>query len=44
MHERVALHGGQLSAQPRPGGGFEVRASLPHDVDPTRPLTREERA
>ncbi len=30
MHERVALHGGELTAQPRPGGGFEVRASLPY--------------
>ncbi len=29
MYERVAVHGGRLSAQPRPGGGFVVRASLP---------------
>lgn len=31
MSERVAVHGGRLSAQPRPGGGFVVRASLPLD-------------
>lgn len=29
MHERVALHGGTLSAGPRPTGGYTVRASLP---------------
>ncbi|HYN97216.1 MAG TPA: sensor histidine kinase [Pilimelia sp.] len=29
MRERCALLGGQLTAGPRPGGGFEVRASLP---------------
>ncbi|HEY9288037.1 MAG TPA: histidine kinase, partial [Candidatus Dormibacteraeota bacterium] len=29
MRERVALFGGQLSAEPRPGGGFEVLATLP---------------
>lgn len=34
MHERVAVHGGRLSAQPRPGGGFVVRASLPLDGGP----------
>ena len=34
MHERVALHGGWLTAQPRPAGGFTVRASLPL-ADPT---------
>ncbi|MTE17341.1 sensor histidine kinase [Nocardia aurantiaca] len=29
MRERCLLLGGDLSAQPRPGGGFEVRARLP---------------
>ena len=27
--ERVKVHGGQLDAQPVPGGGFRVRARLP---------------
>jgi signal transduction histidine kinase len=29
MRERAALHGGQLTAGPAPGGGFAVRVSLP---------------
>jgi signal transduction histidine kinase len=29
MHERVTLFGGTLSAGPRAGGGFLVRARLP---------------
>jgi signal transduction histidine kinase len=29
LRERVALYGGRLTAGPRSGGGFELRASLP---------------
>jgi signal transduction histidine kinase len=29
MRERIRLHGGELEAGPRPGGGFEVVARLP---------------
>jgi signal transduction histidine kinase len=29
MRERVALFGGELTARPRPGEGFEVRARIP---------------
>jgi signal transduction histidine kinase len=35
MAERVMLYGGQLSAQRRPGAGFEVRARIPIDGAPT---------
>jgi signal transduction histidine kinase len=38
MHERVAIHGGVLSAGPRTTGGFTVRASLPFSTEPTVPL------
>ena len=31
MRERVALFGGTFAAGARPGGGFEVRATLPYD-------------
>jgi signal transduction histidine kinase len=31
MRERTALFGGTLTAGPRPGDGFEVRALLPYD-------------
>ncbi|HEY2803717.1 MAG TPA: sensor histidine kinase, partial [Actinomycetota bacterium] len=31
MRERAAMFGGEISAGPLPGGGFEVRAVLPLD-------------
>jgi signal transduction histidine kinase len=33
MRERIALYGGELSAQNRPSGGFEVRARIPLSDD-----------
>jgi signal transduction histidine kinase len=35
MRERVALFGGELTAEPRPGRGYEVRARLP--LEETKP-------
>jgi signal transduction histidine kinase len=34
MHERASLLGGQLTAGPRPGGGFRVAARLPVPATP----------
>jgi signal transduction histidine kinase len=36
MRERAALLGGQLTAGPRPGGGFQVQACLPLQPDRAR--------
>ena len=35
MRERCRLLGGELTARPRPGGGFEVQAMLPLEADGT---------
>jgi signal transduction histidine kinase len=32
MRERVSLHGGELSAGPRAGGGYRVMARLPAEA------------
>jgi hypothetical protein len=40
MRERVALLGGRLSAGPRPGGGFTVRAELPAAAPLDCPVTQ----
>jgi len=37
MTERAAALGGQLTAGPRPGGGFAVRARLPVQTGPLEP-------
>ncbi|MDM7831780.1 sensor histidine kinase [Cellulomonas edaphi] len=48
MAERATMFGGTVSAGPRPGGGFRVRATIPtpghagqptHDDDPTGPVS-----
>jgi signal transduction histidine kinase len=31
MRERIRVHGGELEAGPRPGGGFQVSARLPYE-------------
>jgi signal transduction histidine kinase len=33
MRERAAVFGGQVSAGPRPGGGWQVRTVLPLTED-----------
>jgi signal transduction histidine kinase len=38
MRERVTAVGGTVSAGPRAGGGWRVRASLPIDASPSHPL------
>ncbi|WP_084713365.1 sensor histidine kinase [Streptacidiphilus rugosus] len=38
MRERVALHGGTLTAGPVAGGGFRIAASLPHEPADARPF------
>ncbi|MEU5163547.1 histidine kinase [Streptomyces sp. NPDC020875] len=37
MRERAAVYGGVLTAAPRPGGGFTVRAELPYAADAPAP-------
>jgi signal transduction histidine kinase len=41
MGERVALYGGELSAGPCAGGGFEVRARIPFDGKASSPQELE---
>lgn len=31
LRERIAVHGGEFDAGPRPGGGFRVRATIPYE-------------
>ncbi|AEI11582.1 sensor histidine kinase [Cellulomonas gilvus] len=40
MQERAAMFGGSVSAGPRPGGGFRVRAELP--IPPGSPVVQDE--
>jgi signal transduction histidine kinase len=43
MQERAAMLGGTITAGPRTGGGYQVRATLPcqHDSGPAAPAQRE---
>ena len=41
MRERATMFGGTVTAGPRPGGGFRVRAQLPTPGAPPRAPTRE---
>lgn len=40
MRERAELYGGQLTAGPRPGGGFAVEAAIPCPPDAARPTAQ----
>jgi signal transduction histidine kinase len=31
LRERIAVHGGEFEAGPRPGGGFRIRATIPYE-------------
>jgi len=42
MRERAAMFGGTVTAGPRPGGGFRVRATLPTPGDPKASPERPE--
>ncbi len=35
LRERIAVHGGEFDAAPRPGGGFRVRATIPYERSPS---------
>ena len=44
MRERVRMYGGELHADRRRGGGFEVRATLPLEAGEEAALTAGARA